>query len=884
MALKKNSRYNNSSITNPSVPNGQKAVELFASMMIERMQQLKDEPWQKGWMNASGYSGLPRNIDGRNYAASNAFFLQLISDVKKYELPVFLTFNQARNMGVAVNKGAKSFPVVYWDISVKDKDGKRVDWEDFKKMDKAERNECLTFPFIKSYPVFNIDQTNFAQIKPEKMEALRKAFKVAEISDKEGMYASPSLDRMIETQSWYCPIKANKPQNEAYYSPSLDIVVLPMKEQFKKGNNPEEIYRNGMEFYSTMLHEMTHSTLTPDRLNREHGRFGEKKYAREELVAELTAAMLCHSMGFDSKVTDNSAKYLDNWLGALKEEPKFILSVMSDVNKASEMILDRVDEQKIALGETPYLTKNLIAVDEFATIEPELVPFKEALVSEPKINAYGIEADSNDNNQQKIQQAAINNSKDLSSMATNNTDSMKQDTQQKESPLLQQYNEMKAKHPDAILLFRVGDFYETFKEDAVRASEILGITMTRRASGTGSVELAGFPHHALDTYLPKLVRSGARVAICEQLEQPEKKKLAKRGVQQPEISKDKKAQSRSESEKQQNISQLNDNNMAKTKKNEKQQEVEQPQNTVAEDQSTKVKTGKSNSENTAEKNKEEVKTDNAKGQEPPIISFEKDEKSEEKKRRDPQMITVNGDKVTHGHIFKIKDTDAPWFFTANINGDKLKPIPISEADANKFLEKNMTIPELMEKYYPTKIMEKVPDVAFKTPNVIAGKDGQMTVEKFNVYKEKDETKQDFGRYKFYAVVDGQKMSTPAERADLNAYFDRVKTPGQLTEKVFGERLGLPSHYQQFSLPEGMSKDNIRIEKNTQTNKYDIYLDYGQGQKSASKQLSGYDTNALLRTKAANKEQLGAKYLSNEISAFIASGIQQKQEKKTGLKI
>lgn len=101
-----------------------------------------------------------------------------------------------------------------------------------------------------------------------------------------------------------------------------------------------------------------------------------------------------------------------------------------------------------------------------------------------------------------------------------------------ETPLMKQYIEMKAKHPDAILLFRVGDFYETFSDDAITASEILGITLTRRANGAAQyVELAGFPHHALDTYLPKLVRAGKRVAICEQLEDPKlTKKLVKRGI------------------------------------------------------------------------------------------------------------------------------------------------------------------------------------------------------------------------------------------------------------------------------------------------------------------------------------------------------------------
>ena len=101
-----------------------------------------------------------------------------------------------------------------------------------------------------------------------------------------------------------------------------------------------------------------------------------------------------------------------------------------------------------------------------------------------------------------------------------------------ETPLMKQYYQIKAVHPDAILLFRVGDFYETFGEDAIKASGILGITLTRRANGAASyVELAGFPYHALDTYMPKLVRAGERVAICEQLEDPKMVKgLVKRGV------------------------------------------------------------------------------------------------------------------------------------------------------------------------------------------------------------------------------------------------------------------------------------------------------------------------------------------------------------------
>ena len=100
---------------------------------------------------------------------------------------------------------------------------------------------------------------------------------------------------------------------------------------------------------------------------------------------------------------------------------------------------------------------------------------------------------------------------------TSHTDTKKT----KQTPLMKQYNQIKGKHPDAILLFRVGDFYETFGEDAIRAAKILDITLTKRANGAASeIALAGFPHHSLDNYLPKLVRAGLRVAICDQLEDP----------------------------------------------------------------------------------------------------------------------------------------------------------------------------------------------------------------------------------------------------------------------------------------------------------------------------------------------------------------------------
>ncbi len=370
---------------------GQVALDRFAEMMIERMQQMKDSDWKQGWIGgANGYAGLPQNVGGRNYSGSNSFFLQLHTAAKGYQLPVYLTFNQAHNLKAHVLKGEKSFPVVYWDMLVKDKNGKKVTSDEYKAMSKEERKNLDVIPFVKAFPVYNVDQTNLREVQPERVQKLIDKFKVPELRDTQGMYAHTALDRMIQQQSWLCPIQADKRENDAYYSPARDLIVLPMKAQFNIGSTQDEIYRDGMEFYSTMLHEMAHSTMTPERLNREMGgKFGDPKYAKEELVAELTAAMISHSMGFDSKITDNSAAYLDSWISKLKKEPKFIVSVMADVNKASDLILDYVDKQRLALGEQPYLAKN----DPWLPPDPnEEIPFKNAAIIKTRSGDYAIRA------------------------------------------------------------------------------------------------------------------------------------------------------------------------------------------------------------------------------------------------------------------------------------------------------------------------------------------------------------------------------------------------------------------------------------------------------------------------------------------------------------
>ena len=424
-----------------------------------------------------------------------------------------------------------------------------------------------------------------------------------------------------------------------------------------------------------------------------------------------------------------------------------------------------------------------------------------------------------------------------------------------DAALMLQFDVMKQKHPDAILLFRRGDFYETYKQDAIKAGVTLGITTASRKIDGNEIKVAGFPHHALDTYLPKLVRAGMRVAICEQLEKPQRKKTEK--------------------EKSQTTTKETD--MPRKKKEQAAQE--EPVKTVktdkpAEEKKTEVKA----------EAKAEVRTESKKDVKAETKTEQSQDAKAELKPREPQMVTVNGDRVTHGHAYQSKTNPEDWYFTAKINGEQLKPQKMDPADLAAYQKKEMTVPQLMERYYPTKLMQRAPDVAFQVANVVPGPDQRpLSVDKFNVYKEKDEQRADFGRYKFYAEVGDQKMSTVPSRQDLNAYFDRVMTPGQLVEKNFGERLHLPSHYEQFRLPEGVDASGVRIAKDRADGKWKVSMDLGEHGRTDKKEISFDDGYSLFKTKTASREQIAAKYLGDDIKAML-NGPVMNMEKAQSMKM
>lgn len=357
------------------------ALQKFSDMLIARMEQMKESKWKKGWTDGrTAQFGLPQNLVGRPYTGSNAFLCQIHTAMEHYRMPVYLTIKQIRDAGGMIKKGEHSIPIFKWDLRIKDKDGKKLSESDYRNMTKEEQAECTVRPYLKVYNEWNIEQTNLEEVNKEKYDAILKRFKSEPIKDEVGMYKNEAFDNLLKEQSWVCPIEYEKFNESAFYSPKRDQIVVPSKKQFNISNTPEDVFKDGMEFYGTTIHEMAHSTGHESRLGRDGivkiDKFGSDQYAKEELVAELTSALIGNAMGFDSRIRENNIAYLQNWIGSLKKDPKFLKSVMSDVNKSSKMVLEHIDEQRRKLGEKALLDGSLDGEEEKNKNEQQLEELK----------------------------------------------------------------------------------------------------------------------------------------------------------------------------------------------------------------------------------------------------------------------------------------------------------------------------------------------------------------------------------------------------------------------------------------------------------------------------------------------------------------------------
>ena len=326
-----------------------KALDLFADMMIERIQSLSGKDgWKKPWFT-EGTLQWPKNLNGREYNGMNAMMLLLHCEKEGYKIPRFCTFDRIQQFNktgkkdeeqkprVSVLKGEHSFPVMLTTFTVVNKETKEhIKWEDYKLLSQEEREKYNVYPKLQTYHVFNVSQTNLKEVRPEFWEKLEQEYSMPKV-EKDEQFAFEPVDRMIADNRWICPIKPMF-GDSAYFSISKNEIVMPEKRQFKDGES----------FYSNLFHEMGHSTGAEGQLDRiKPATFGSAEYAREELVAELTAALTAQRYGMTKHLKGDSAAYLKSWLDSLKESPQFIKTTLLDVKKATSMLTQHID--KIAM-------------------------------------------------------------------------------------------------------------------------------------------------------------------------------------------------------------------------------------------------------------------------------------------------------------------------------------------------------------------------------------------------------------------------------------------------------------------------------------------------------------------------------------------------------
>lgn len=570
----------------------------------------------------------------------------------------------------------------------------------------------------------------------------------------------------------------------------------------------------------------------------------------------------------------------------------------------------------------------------------------------------------------------------------NESQTQKQSDSSSLSPIMKRYTSMKEQHPDALLLFRCGDFYETYKEDAVKASNILGITLTKHSKRMDEegkpLKMAGFPYYALDTYLPKLIRAGERVGICEQLEMPRKEKvkqtkstkadidtkevrdnlvnrivetvgknnhhafvlplsdkalnvetnkgenaeLAKMQVLRGRVtfidSEDNKLQLRDL--KVNTILQLTETlpSIAKTYVEEikSKETISQPTNQPVSAQSATTEQQQFIDDIKAAMGSSKMVVLPEFGTRKGVVAGTDEDKgislnrvyawndnvsfagsvpgddankrryyhpenirpefydyliSEVRRAVAPQLITENGQKVTSANMFESPKQEGKYFFYARLDGVGLHPKAVKEADVEAFMKNEISVKEMFSKYYPTKMAKQLDKEDFDSLKLSDG--NELT--KFRVYKQRNEEKSHFGEYLLYAEMGNKRFHvTPLSHDQLDAYFDRTQSKGQIAEKVIGEQLHLKSAYEKYKLSENIPVQEVRVRKVPEGD-WLISASLGDKGQTPERKVSSNDLYSLFKSKTATREQLAAKYLTEDIKDLSRS---KPLERSQGLKI
>ena len=306
----------------------ERRIDKVASIITERIIGLLKSgtvPWHKPW---KGSSMIPKRENGKAYRGINPFILSCAG----YANPYFLTFKKAKELGGDVRPGEKGWPVVFWkpmEIDEKNAGGQLT-------------GRTKKIFFLRYYTVFNVEQ--IANLPAKYTDAVKPVGKVSEKA------RNKTCDALVKS---YKDAPAVEHRGDrAAYSPALDMVRMPAKTAFE-----------GLEeYYSTLFHELVHSTGHSRRLNREEVTsrqgFGSEGYSKEELVAEMGAAMLCGMAGIENRTVDNSAAYIKHWLQKLQDDERFVILAAGCAQKALDHITgatfgeqqEPADKQAVANG------------------------------------------------------------------------------------------------------------------------------------------------------------------------------------------------------------------------------------------------------------------------------------------------------------------------------------------------------------------------------------------------------------------------------------------------------------------------------------------------------------------------------------------------------
>lgn len=550
------------------------------------------------------------------------------------------------------------------------------------------------------------------------------------------------------------------------------------------------------------------------------------------------------------------------------------------------------------------------------------------------------------------------------------------------SPILRQYDTMKTKHPDAMLLFRTGDSYTMYRDDAVKASELLDLSLTKKGD---HIEKVSFPHHALDINLPKLVRAGARVALCDQLEIPQKEKVEE--IKSTKKTNDNAKEKRDDfNNKVVEIVGKNNHHAFLLPLSSKALNVETTKGETAILDKMQVLRGRVTFSDT-EGNKfqlRELKTasiqqlaevipsaakaykqehlspqteikpavqrtsatptteqqqkfiDDIKavmggtkmvvlpyfGTKKGVVAGTDEDKGvslnhvyawndnvsfagsvpgdDSKKRRyyhpenirpefynylisevqkaiAPQLITENGQKVTSANLFESPKQEGKYFFYARLDGVGLHPKAVKEQDVDAFMKNEISVKEMFAKYYPSKMVKQLSKDDFDNLKLSDGRE----LTSFRVYKQRNETKPHFGEYMLYAEMGDKRFhATPLTHDQLDMYFDRTQSKSQLAEKVIGEQLHLKTAYEKYRFPENIPVQEVRVRKGVDGAWLISATVKDRGQ-TPERKMTNNDLYSLFKSKTASKEQLGAKYLTEDVKEL---SLTKKLERSQGLKL